>query len=96
MKSLPRLTVHTLSDPIALAADLREVRRRGYAVDNQENEIDGRCVGAPIFGPDDCVVAAMSISGPVFRMTVAQAKSLAPALKKACATISEAIRSQGR
>ena len=95
LKRLPRLTPHTLANQTALLANLREVSKLGYAIDNQENEIDGRCVGAPIWGPESRVIAAMSISAPVFRMSVGQAKSLVPKLKEACAAISEAIRSHG-
>jgi IclR family transcriptional regulator, KDG regulon repressor len=95
LKRLPRLTPHTLANQTALLANLREVSKLGYALDNQENEIDGRCVGAPILGPEGRVVAAMSISAPVFRMSVGQAKSLVPKLKEASVAISEAIRSHG-
>jgi DNA-binding IclR family transcriptional regulator len=84
-----------LANQTALLANLREVSKLGYALDNKENEIDGRCVGAPILGPEGRVVAAMSISAPVFRMSVGQAKSLVPKLKEACVAISEAIRSHG-
>jgi IclR family transcriptional regulator, KDG regulon repressor len=93
LKSLPRLTPHTLSTSRGLLAALSEIRRNGYAIDNQENELDGRCVGAPIFGPGDRVIAAMSISAPVFRMNVDQAVSFVPQLKDACTAISDAIRS---
>jgi DNA-binding IclR family transcriptional regulator len=53
-------------------------------IDHQESELDGRCVGAPIVGPDDRVIAAMSISAPVFRMNIDQAVSFVPQLKEAC------------
>src|SRR5258706_251018 len=74
LKGLPRLTPHTLVTKTALQIELRRVRERGYAVDNQENEMDGRCVGAPVFGPDGRAVAALSISGPVFRMDSARTR----------------------
>lgn len=54
--------------------------------------MEGRCVGAPILGPDGRVVAALSISGPVFRMELARAKELAPELTARCAEISEAVK----
>jgi len=91
LKGLPRLTPQTLTAKTALLAELTKVRQQGYAIDNQENEIEGRCIGAPIYGPDSRVVAALSISGPVFRMDMARARSLAPKLTETCAAISEAI-----
>ncbi len=92
LKGLPRLTPHTLINRTALLAELDRVRERGYAIDNQENELDGRCIGAPVSGPDGRVVAALSISGPVFRMDLNRARSLAPKLKQTCAAISAAAR----
>jgi DNA-binding IclR family transcriptional regulator len=71
---------------------LQKVRQQGWALDNQENEIEGRCIGAPIHGPADKVVASLSISGPVFRMDLARAKSLVNELKSACAEITKAVR----
>jgi len=93
LKGLPRLTPYTIVSRIALMTELERVRERGYAIDGQENELDGRCIGAPVTGPDDQVIAALSISGPVFRMDVNRARSLAPKLKQACAAISAAVSS---
>ncbi|MGA7236123.1 MAG: IclR family transcriptional regulator C-terminal domain-containing protein [Bryobacteraceae bacterium] len=61
-------------------------------MNQQENELDGRCIGAPVQAADGRVLAAVSISGPVFRMDMNLAKSLAPTLKAACAEIGEAVR----
>jgi len=88
MKGTPRLTDHTLTTKADVVEEINRVRKQGWAMDNQENEIEGRCIGAPILTPDGRVVAALSISGPVFRMDVARAKSLVPQLKAFCAEIS--------
>jgi len=92
LKGLPRLTPYTIVSRIALMTELERVRERGYAFDSQENELEGRCIGAPVTGPDDRVVAALSISGPVFRMDANRARSLAPKLKQTCAAISAAVK----
>ena len=92
LKGIPRVTEHTLVTRPAILAELDKVRRQGYAIDNQENEIEGRCIGAPIHGPDGRVVAALSISGPVFRMDMERACSLVPELKAICAEISKGVR----
>lgn len=91
MKGLPRLTEHTLTNQAAVIAEINRVRKQGWSIDNQENEIEGRCIGAPIHASDGRVLAALSISGPVFRMDMARAKSLVPQLKAFCAEISEAL-----
>ena len=91
LKGLPRLTPYTTVSRIALMTELERVRECGYAIDGQENELDGRCIGAPVTGPDGRVVAALSISGPVFRMDARRARSLAPKLKQTCSAISSAV-----
>jgi DNA-binding IclR family transcriptional regulator len=88
---MQRVTMRTLTSKSALLAELAKVRQQGYAIDNQENEIEGRCIGAPIYGPDGRMVAALSISSPVFRADLAQVRGLAPSLKETCKAISEAL-----
>src|SRR5579872_3501894 len=88
MKGTPRLTDHTLTTKADVVEEINRVRKQGWAMDNQENEIEGRCIGAPILTPDGRVVAALSISGPVFRMDLQRAKALVPQLKSFCAEIS--------
>jgi IclR family KDG regulon transcriptional repressor len=92
MKGLPKLTPETLTVKADVVAEIAKVRKQGYAMDNQENEMEGRCIGAPIFGPDGRVVGALSISGPVFRMDMARAKGLVAELKSRCQEITEAVK----
>jgi DNA-binding IclR family transcriptional regulator len=92
LKGLPKVTDETLTTKTGLAAELQKVRQQGWALDNQENEMEGRCIGAPITGPGNRIVAALSISGPVFRMDMARARSLVGDLKSACEEVSKAVR----
>ncbi|WP_052489263.1 IclR family transcriptional regulator [Streptomyces sp. 150FB] len=48
-RSLERLTPHTITDFAALTADLALVRRRGYALDQEEFTEGVACVSAPFF-----------------------------------------------
>ncbi|GID14269.1 IclR family transcriptional regulator [Actinocatenispora rupis] len=75
---LPAVTPHTITDPDRLRTELRRIRERGYAVDDRENEVDVRCVAAPLFDHDDRVVGALSVSGLSSRMTPAAIRELAP------------------
>jgi DNA-binding IclR family transcriptional regulator len=56
-------TPHTITSPDRLRLKLREAARCCYALDNQENVLGVRCVGAPIFDRKGRVQAAISISG---------------------------------
>jgi len=62
-------TPKTLVTRAALIANLRQVRVRGYAIDDEEIEKGLRCVGAPVRDYSGQVVAALSVAGPAFRIT---------------------------
>lgn len=61
---LERFTENTITDPQVLKRELKEIRKRGYAIDNTEHEEGIRCVGAPIRNHQKEVFAAISVSGP--------------------------------
>lgn len=56
-------TQNTIVSPSRLKEELLNIRKQGYALDNQENEQGIICVGAPIFSFSEQVVAALSVSG---------------------------------
>ncbi len=91
LKGLTRMTLNSISTETALMTELRAVRKQGYAVDNQENEMEGRCVAMLIPGCHD-PAAGLSISGPVFRMDLRRVRSLVPLLRNACEQIGKAVR----
>ena len=68
-KGLPRRTVNTITDPAQFREHMKIVRNQGYAIDDEENELGIRCLGAPIFDGRGKPVAAISVSGSVFQMT---------------------------
>ncbi len=68
-KGLGKRTENTIIDPAQLREHLKNVRAQGYAIDDEENEKGIRCVAAPIHNEGGKVVAAISISGPAFRVT---------------------------
>jgi len=67
-KVLPRLTENTITDKRELEKELGKVREQGFALDREENEKDIRCVAAPIRNYQGEVIAAISISSPIFRI----------------------------
>ena len=52
-----------------LIQELKRIRNVGYAFDQEERFIGMRCIGAPVFNSNNQVVAGISISGPVARMS---------------------------
>jgi IclR family acetate operon transcriptional repressor len=55
-------TPFSLCSPEDLWAELEQVRRRGYAVDDRGYALDVRCIAAPVLGPDGRAVAAVGIT----------------------------------
>jgi DNA-binding IclR family transcriptional regulator len=64
-----RFTETTCVDPAKLADELRAVALNGYAADLEEFSVGLRCVAAPVFDASANVVAALSLSGPSFRLS---------------------------
>lgn len=60
-RGLPAMTPNTITDRELLQRDLAETRRRGYAVTREEMTPRAVSVAAPIRGPDDEVVGAISL-----------------------------------
>jgi DNA-binding IclR family transcriptional regulator len=81
-------TRNTITDPGLLRTELAHVRERGYAIDDCEHEADIRCVAAPIRNSSGRVFAAISLSGPSRRMTLARLEALAPLVMDHAASIS--------
>jgi IclR family transcriptional regulator, KDG regulon repressor len=62
-------TENTVKNINQLLDDLRSVRKRGYAVDNEEIEIGLRCVGAPLRDYTGGMVGAISVAAPSARLS---------------------------
>jgi DNA-binding IclR family transcriptional regulator len=66
---LPRFTGRTITDPAALRAQLAAVRECGFAVALGEIEEGLNAIAAPIKRGAEPPAAAVSISGPAYRVT---------------------------
>lgn len=87
-KGLDRYTPHTMVDPTILKEQLAPVRGQGYAYVIEEHEIGLAAVAAPIRSMDGSVVAAVTVSGPTFRVNEDTIPKLAEHVTAAGAEIS--------
>lgn len=67
-KGLLRFTTTTIIEESALEQELERVREQGFALDRGEHEEEVHCVAAPIRNHVGEVIAALSVSGPSFRI----------------------------
>ena len=89
--TLKPMSPRTITDPQALRAEIERVRKRGYAVDNQELSLGLRCVGVPIFDYTGRPTYAMSVSAPALRMSAEKIKAIQTKLRSLCRQISRQI-----
>ncbi|UCD71207.1 MAG: IclR family transcriptional regulator [Syntrophobacterales bacterium] len=66
---MERFTPNTIVDKAEFIKHVKEVAKRGYALDNEEYNLGVRCVGIPLRDYTGRVVGGISVSGPSFRMT---------------------------
>jgi DNA-binding IclR family transcriptional regulator len=63
-QKLEAFTDATITNPETLLTELDQVRAQGYAIDDEEISRGLTCIGAPIFGLNGNVIAAMSLTAP--------------------------------
>lgn len=78
---MPAYTAHTIVEPAALMRELGRIRERGYALDEEEQEIGVRCVAVPVAGAP--ALTAISVSGPQARLTHDAIKDVVPIMHHA-------------
>lgn len=86
-----RLTENTITDFILYKKELQEIKKIGYAIDDEENEMGVKCVGAPIFNIKGNVAGAISVSGPIHRITEDKMDFISKEVIKYANMISEEI-----
>ena len=84
-----RYTGNTITDQERLIAELREIREKGYATDNQEFMSGVVCIAVPVMGPDHRLCAGIALSAPQARLTLGQACEYIPLLREAADRLSE-------
>ncbi len=67
---LTAMTEHTITEPEVLRRELRQIRARGYAIDDNEFYDTMRCIAVPVFERDAPVRMGLSCSGPDSRFTL--------------------------
>jgi len=88
---LPAATPNTLTSIDALLGELRRTATRGYAFDDQENEVGNRCIGAPLFDATGRGIGACSGAGTDPKILGKRTAALAEQLQAAALAISGSL-----
>lgn len=94
-QGLKKRTPKTIITMSKLLADLEQVKLEGYAVDDEENSLGARCLGAPVFDVTGNVVAALGASGTLSQVDEASMPRLTEAVKEAARRISRQLQRSG-
>jgi DNA-binding IclR family transcriptional regulator len=71
-----------------LLKELEKVRNQGYAVDDEENNLGARCLGAPVFNDRGLIEAALGLSGTTQQVSPQTMPAIVESLKDAARQIS--------
>ena len=93
-RGLPARTPNTVSSFRAFWAELRRTRERGYALDDEEDQIGGRCVAVPIRAASGQVVASLGISAMTEHLSLSEAQQMSRNLLEAVKNISPPLAAQ--
>ena len=88
---LKKRTPMSITNKAVLEKDLKKVRARGWALSDSELEVGLTAVGAPIFGADGHVVAALSVSGPTMRLTTSRVEVIGELIARQGSLISQQL-----
>ena len=86
---MPAPTDQSIRTAADLLAELQKIRDRGYAVDEQEQELGVRCFAIVV--PDAPTPTAISVSGPISRVDEAFAERAVPLLQEAALAVGQEL-----
>ena len=88
---LLRHNENTIVSAARLKQELAKVRQQGWAIDDEEEEIGFRCIGAPVLNSADEAIAAISISGTVEQIRNENSAALVQEVTRAAAELSDRL-----
>lgn len=94
-QGMRKRTPKTINTVSRLLADLEHVREQGYAVDDEENSLGARCLGAPIFDAAGNVTAALGVSGTITQVDEDNLPKIVEALRETARRISRQLARSG-
>jgi IclR family acetate operon transcriptional repressor len=95
-RGLFRRTPQTITSITRLKRELAKVRELGFAVDEEENSLGVRCVGAPIFNSEGQIEAALGLSGTTYQFERGSVPKIAELVKAAARKISHQLGAPAR
>lgn len=93
MHGMPRYTEMTVTDAESYLAQLRAASQNGYAMDDSENQIGGRCIAVRV--PGISLLAGVSISAPATQMPLERVPAVVAQLQEAAVRLGGLVAEHG-
>ncbi len=90
-EDLPKMTANSITSLTQLRHELGIIRKRGLSYDDCESNTDASCVAAPVYNQSGKMVAAMSISVPLTRMSPSRQDKLAALVRQGAENLSKTL-----
>ncbi|RBW71121.1 IclR family transcriptional regulator [Bacillus taeanensis] len=90
-QTFPAYTEKTITSPQEFKKHLNQIHIQGFAIDDEEHELGIKCAAAPIVNSRGEVIAGVSVSSPIMRMTEERLVDFTNKIVKTAAEISRAL-----
>jgi DNA-binding IclR family transcriptional regulator len=92
--SLPRHNEHTIVSIAGIKREIARIRQQGFALDDEEDELGVRCIGAPLLDSGGRAVAAISLVGTLHQIPLEDVEALGARLRQTAEEIAALLRLQ--
>lgn len=89
--AIEQLTQNTIIDVEKMKEELRKIKKDGFAMDQEENELGISCLAVPVFNEKNKIVYAISVSLPTHKLRRLGNNHILTPLKQAAIGISEEL-----
>ena len=91
-KGLEAWTPNTITNPLMLKKDLKEIREQGYALSLQDVTMGVNAIGCPVKNKEGKVIAALSVAGPASNLTQERIPDFIKLVKSSAQDLEERMR----
>lgn len=89
LRGMEKKTRKSISSPKRFLRAIKKVKEFGFAIDNEENSNDVRCIAAPIFNSNGELIAALGTSSTILQIKEEQLPKIVELVKKAAQRVSK-------
>jgi len=90
-RGFKKQTPKTITTQARFLRELEKVRAQGYAIDDEENSLGGRCVAAPVYDSAGAVAGSVGVSGTTAQSDPAHLPKVIEAVKSAARKLSQQL-----